>query len=128
LENAKTMFAGLAVATSAPPENVDFVLDTLNLRQFFPIIVDETQVSKGKPDPEIYLKTANLLHANPKQCIVFEDSLSGIQAAKNAGMLVIGVTTTHSAQELANQVAGTIENFNDVLPELSKATQCLVKQ
>lgn len=122
LEKAKSMFAELAVATSAPPENVDFVMDTLNLRRFFSIIVDETQVTKGKPDPEIYLKTAKLLQANPKQCIVFEDSLSGIQAAKNAGMVVIGVTTTHSAEELADKVDATIEDFNNVLSAISKAT------
>jgi beta-phosphoglucomutase len=119
LGKARGCFAGLAVATSAPPENVDFVLDTLNLRRFFPVIVDETLVSRGKPDPEIYLKTAALLGAKPSACIVFEDSPSGIRSAKDAGMAVVGVSTTHAKEELAGKTDWVADDFSELAEDFS---------
>ena len=89
-----------AIATSAPPINVDFVLSKTRLTEYFPIIVDDTQITQSKPAPDIYLKTANLLNVEPSDCIVIEDSISGIDAALNAGMKVVGITTTHNSEEL----------------------------
>ncbi len=97
---ANSFKAGLA--TSAPRENVDFILDELEIRNYFDGIVDSTSISKGKPDPEIYLKCANSLNTLPVNCLVFEDSLPGVEAANAAGMKVIGVTTTHNREELKN--------------------------
>ena len=108
------VFESLAIATSAPPDNVDFVLDGLSLRSYFSIIVDETMVTRGKPDPEIYLKTAERLHAKPDECWVIEDSYSGIESARQAGMRVIGITTTHSAEELSPRVHCVISDFNEL--------------
>lgn len=88
-----------AIATSAPRDNVDFTLNKTGARPFFRVILDESFVSKGKPDPEIYLKTASALDLPPAQCLVIEDSLSGVESAKAAGCRVIGITTTHSAEE-----------------------------
>jgi len=98
-----------AVATSAPPENASFVLDNLQLHTYFDAVVDATHITKGKPDPEVFLKSAQALGASPDQCIVFEDSLAGIKAGNNALMKVIGITTTH----LANELSGTVINFPD---------------
>ncbi len=92
----------IAVATSAPPTNVGFVLSSLGVEKYFQIIVDDTDVKKGKPDPEIYLTTAKKLNMNPSDCVVFEDSLSGVQSAINAGMKVVAITTTHTKAELSN--------------------------
>lgn len=89
-----------AIATSAPLENVDFTLSKTDTRAYFPTILDESFVSKGKPEPEIYIKSAAALGLDPKACIVFEDSLSGVTAGKRAGSKVVGVTTTHSPEEL----------------------------
>ena len=89
-----------AIATSAPPINVNFVLSKTRLTEYFQIIVDDTQITKSKPSPEIYLKTANRLNVEPGVCIVIEDSISGIDAALNAGMKVVGITTTHNSEEL----------------------------
>ena len=89
-----------AIATSAPPANVDFTMDKTGLRRFFSIIVDDTMVSKGKPDPEVYLTAAKKLDMPPERCVVFEDAILGIQAGKNAGMKVIGLATTHTREEL----------------------------
>lgn len=90
-----------AIATSAPPENVDFILDKIGIRKYFPIILDERMVTLGKPNPEIYLKTAKALGLPNDKCIVIEDSLSGVTAGRKSGSKVIGITTTHTPEELA---------------------------
>jgi beta-phosphoglucomutase len=84
-----------ALATNAEPENVNFLLDRAELRTFFRAVVDGSQVERPKPYPDIYLRAADLLGAAPENCVVFEDSHSGIAAAQAAGMPVIGITTTH---------------------------------
>lgn len=89
-----------AVATSAPPANVKFTLENTGLDSYFPVIVDDTMVTKGKPNPEVYLTAAEKLDMHPSYCVVFEDALLGIQAGKNAGMKVVGVATTHTRREL----------------------------
>jgi beta-phosphoglucomutase family hydrolase len=85
----------LAVATNAEPANVDFLLDGAGLRRYFRVVVDGHQVRKPKPDPEIYLRTAELLGIPAADCIVFEDSLAGLQAGRRAGMRTVGMKTTH---------------------------------
>jgi beta-phosphoglucomutase len=89
-----------AIATSAPRANVDFTLTHTGTREFFETILDESFVSRGKPDPEIYLKTAAAIGFAPMDCIVLEDSLSGVKSGKAAGCKVVAITTTHSAEEL----------------------------
>jgi HAD superfamily hydrolase (TIGR01509 family) len=90
-----------AIATSAPRANVDFTLAHTHTEAFFPTILDESFVTKGKPDPEIYVKTAKALGFDPAKCVVFEDSLSGVLSGKAAGCKVVGITTTHTATELS---------------------------
>jgi beta-phosphoglucomutase len=102
LKELKNYEVPCAVATSAPRENVDFVLDELSIRKFFNVLVDESYVKKGKPDPEIYNITAEKLEIKSDQCVVIEDSVFGIQAALAAGMKVIGITTTFSAGQIKN--------------------------
>jgi beta-phosphoglucomutase family hydrolase len=103
----------IAMATSAEPENVDFLLNAAGLRPYFRAIVDGNQVRDPKPHPEIYLKAAELLRAEPHECVAFEDSFAGIQSARSAGMTVVGVRTTHD--ELPG-VDLQIRDFNS--PEL----------
>ena len=101
-----------AIATSAPPANVNFTLDNTGLRAYFPVIVDDTMVTHGKPDPEVYLLSAEQLNMPPAWCIVFEDAILGIQAGKNAGMYVVGVATTHTREELQDTEADyVVDNF-----------------
>lgn len=107
-----------AIATSAPPANVEFTLEHTGLRAYFPVIVDDTMVTHGKPDPEVYLLSAEQLRMTPAQCIVFEDAILGIQAGKNAGMRVVGVATTHSREELAATEADyVVDNFEGLTIE-----------
>jgi HAD superfamily hydrolase (TIGR01509 family) len=105
-----------AIATSAPRANVDFTLAKTGTAKYFQVILDDSFVSKGKPDPEIYLKTAAALKFDPGSCVVFEDSLSGVNAGKAAGCKVVGVTTTHNRQELA-ETDLVIDNFEELDPQ-----------
>ena len=91
-----------ALATSAGPGNIDFIVDGLGIRDQFDAIIGGAEVRKGKPDPEIYLKAAALVGVDPADCWVIEDSLQGIASGLNAGMQVVGITTSHTAEELAH--------------------------
>jgi beta-phosphoglucomutase family hydrolase len=104
----------LAIATSAHKPNLDFVLNMLRISQYFDVLVDASKVTHSKPSPEIFLKAANLLGVESAACIVFEDSVSGINAAKAAGMLVVALLTTHKREELPN-TDFFISDFTDPL-------------
>ncbi|GHN00686.1 hydrolase [Cytophagales bacterium WSM2-2] len=103
-----------AIGTSAPKSNLDFTLEGTGLRKYFPITLHEADVAKGKPDPEVYIKCAARLTMPTAQCIVFEDSLSGVASAQAAGCPVVGVATTHSPEELGTKV--TIRDFSEMTP------------
>jgi len=81
-----------AAASNSPTTNVDFVLDGLKLREFFASVLSRDQVSMGKPNPEVLLKSAVGLNLPPERCLVFEDSSSGFAAARNASMPYIAIT------------------------------------
>lgn len=100
LSELKDSGVKLAVATSAAVVNIDYMMSLLPIRPYFDVIIDGPRVSKPKPHPQIFLKAALDLGIDPKNCVVFEDSLSGVKAANAAGMKVVGITTTHTAQEL----------------------------
>jgi HAD superfamily hydrolase (TIGR01509 family) len=90
----------LAIATTAPQKNREFGLEALHLNGQFDIILGDENVTHGKPDPEIYLETAKRLQVKTRNCLVFEDSPSGVESSKNAGMIVIGLLTSHSKEDL----------------------------
>jgi sugar-phosphatase len=89
-----------AVGTSASGFDVDHLLVDAGLRRHFDVIVTADDVAYGKPDPEVYLLAAARLRVAPERCLVFEDSLVGLEAARRAGMRAIGVTTAHTVDEL----------------------------
>jgi len=84
----------LGVASNAEPANIDFVLDEGNLRQYFAVAVAGDRVTHPKPHPEIYLLAAKLLGVAPADCVIFEDSPTGIEAAQAAGARVVAVEST----------------------------------
>lgn len=100
LENLKAAEVLTTVSTSAITSNVRFILEETALERFFDAIIDERGFSTGKPDPEVYLNSAMAIDVIPSRCIVIEDSLAGVTSGQAAGMKVIGITTTHSAEEL----------------------------
>ncbi|OHB66579.1 MAG: hypothetical protein A2V70_16160 [Planctomycetes bacterium RBG_13_63_9] len=93
---------GLALGSSGPPENVDLVLDKLGARELFEAVVTGMDVTRGKPDPQVFLIAASRLGVPPKCCVVVEDAPAGIAAASAAGMACIGLTSTgRTAESLA---------------------------
>ncbi len=103
-----------AVGTSAPRSNVDFTFEHLPIAHFFAVVLDESHVNLGKPNPEIYLKVADNLGFPPQKCIVIEDSLAGTASGKAAGAKVIGITTTHSPAELRATTDLIIDDFTNL--------------
>lgn len=106
----------LAVGTSGPKENVDLVLDRGGIRAFFGAVVHAGLVARGKPAPDIFLRAAELLAVPAPSCVVVEDAPNGVEAARAAGMRVVGVATNHEPAELL-AVGASI-----VLPDLAAIT------
>lgn len=102
LEQVKAAGIPMSIGSAAPPENVDFVLDHLNLRPYFTGVFHAQSVSKGKPDPEIFEKAAASMGLDASACLVFEDSVTGAEAARRSGAKSIIVTTTHAQEEFAH--------------------------
>ena len=85
--------AGVKIALGSASKNAGMILDRLQITPYFDAIIDGTKVTKAKPDPEVFLLAAQELGIAPCDCVVFEDSQAGIEAAKSADMLAVGVGT-----------------------------------
>jgi beta-phosphoglucomutase len=88
-----------AIGSSAPPANIDALLDELDIRTYFDAVVSGADLP-GKPDPAVYLEAARQIGVPSKRCVVVEDAVAGVKAAKRGGMRCIAVTTTNPAHEL----------------------------
>ena len=120
IEKLKKQYVKLAVASSAYHKRITILLKLCKLNNLFDVIVSGDHVRNGKPDPEIYLKTAQLLKKDPKDCIVFEDATNGILAAKAAGMKVIGYKgADHNKQDLS-KADKIIQSFKNISPFVLK--------
>ena len=113
LENLKAAGARQAIASSAPPANIDALVDELDLRSYFEAIVSGFDLP-GKPDPAVFLQAARLIGVPPERCVVVEDAVAGVKAAQRAGMKCIAVTTTNPADALGS--ADVVVERLDVLP------------
>lgn len=112
-----------AIATSAPRMNVDFVFRHTSIGDYFGLVLDDSHVKRGKPDPEIYYKASDLLGFEAQECVVFEDSIAGVEAAQRAGCKVVAVLTTHTADEFEN-VDIAITDFSEItLMDIEKLFQ-----
>lgn len=117
LQDLRSRGIRTALATSAGPGNIDFIVDGLGIRDQFDAIIGGAEVTKGKPDPEIYVKAAALVSVAPKDCWVIEDSLQGIASGLASGARVVGMTTSHTAEELSHtQVISP--NFVDLFSKI----------
>ena len=107
----------LALASGSERAIVEAVLSLGNLRRFFVATISGSDIQRGKPNPEIFLRAAELLKVAPAECWVIEDSKPGVAAAQAAGMRVIAITNTHSAKELehATAVVGTYAEIEQLL-------------
>ena len=119
LQSTKEKKIKMAIGSAAPPFNVDFVLDNLKIRDYFQAVVSGVDVVESKPHPEVFLKVAKSLGVKPSSCIVFEDAPKGVEAAANAGIECVVVTTMHDANAFTayNNVRLFISDYLD--PRLS---------
>jgi beta-phosphoglucomutase len=115
LESLARLDVPRAVGTSASRWDAERLLDDLGLLRHFDVVVTSDDVMLGKPDPEVWTQAARRLRIAPSHCVIFEDAVVGIQAARSAGMRAIGVTTAHSERELlAAGAERTIPDFQDL--------------
>lgn len=103
LERANTLGLPMAVASASSPQNISFILDDLNLRRHFKIVMSGNDVQYGKPNPEIFIKSAKSMGVEPSDCLVFEDAMNGIDAARLANMDAVFISTTINAREIDGQ-------------------------
>jgi beta-phosphoglucomutase family hydrolase len=102
-----------AIASSAVPENIDIIIRRLGINDCFQAIVHGMEVKEGKPSPQIFLLASKKLKVRPGHCIVIEDAIAGVAAARRAGMKCVAVTNSHSKQALkgADLIIGTLEEI-----------------
>ncbi|MFZ6025543.1 MAG: HAD family hydrolase [Bacteroidota bacterium] len=120
LEKAKQKEIKMGIGSAAILFNIDFAIDGLNIRHYFDSIVGAENVKDSKPDPETYLKGAKELNLNPSDCIVFEDAPKGVEAALNAGMKAVVLTTMHIAEEFSEypNVIAFAKDYTTLIPLL----------
>lgn len=120
LEKARQKGIKMGIGSAAILFNIDFAVDGLNIRHYFESIVGAENVKDSKPDPETYLKGARELGLEPSDCIVFEDAPKGVEAALNAGMKAVVLTTMHTEDEF-NQYPNIIafaKDYTTLIPLL----------
>lgn len=112
LTKAQALGIKMAVATAAADPNMEFILDGLDLRRFFGSVTTASDVKTGKPDPAMFLVSAEKLGVEPKNCIVFEDAFGGFEAAHRAGMASIGIATVNSIEDILKRES-VVEAYAD---------------
>src|SRR5574344_564756 len=103
--------AGIKTAIGSASKNPPLILERLKLEKFFDAVVDGNKVSEAKPNPEVFLKGASELGLEPKNCIVFEDAVAGVEAAHNGGMKCVGIGFPEILTE-ADMVIPGFQRFN----------------
>jgi HAD superfamily hydrolase (TIGR01509 family) len=111
LEDLADSHVASAIASSGSKTRVNFLLDRLSLKKHFRVVITGDEVEHGKPDPAIFIKAAQDLQLDPLELIAFEDALSGVQAARSAGMMCVGIARPDGASALLN--AGAYDVFPD---------------
>jgi beta-phosphoglucomutase len=105
----------MAIGSAAIPFNIDFILDQLDIGKYFMAVVSADDVGISKPNPETFLKAAQLINRQPGDCLVFEDAPKGVEAASEAGMPCVVLTTMHTREEfpIRDQVVAFIKDYTD---------------
>ncbi len=110
----------MSAASNSPKGNVDMVIDELGIRDYFCTVIDRDQVSRGKPDPELFLRASEGMGVESERCVVFEDSISGFGAARAAGMGFIAITDGADNESLSGNegALGVYRNFEGITVDL----------
>lgn len=109
---------GIAIALGSASKNAKLILETLQITHYFEVIIDGNEVSKAKPDPEVFLLAAHRLNKKPEECIVIEDAAAGVEAAKTANMLCIGIGENDILKEADYVFKSTSELTTEILDKL----------
>jgi len=101
----------MAIASSTTMENIRLIIGSLGIEKYFKAVITGHDVTEGKPSPRVFLLAAQRLGAEPKNCIVVEDAVAGVKAAKSAGMYCVAITNTHPGEKLneADLIVDTLE-------------------
>jgi beta-phosphoglucomutase family hydrolase len=114
LEKLKEKNIPMAVASSSDPETIRVILEKSGLEKYFHYAVSSSEAGKSKPEPDVFLHTAQLLGVKPENCVVFEDSKNGIKAAKAAGMFCIAYSGADSGEQDRSLADLQIGNYNEL--------------
>ncbi|KKR89962.1 hypothetical protein A2434_01170 [Candidatus Woesebacteria bacterium RIFOXYC1_FULL_41_14] len=117
IEKLKDSGLQIALATSNTWEQTDKILDTIDLQDVFDVVTTRDEVIHSKPDPDIFMVTADKLGVERYECLVLEDSSAGVEAAKRAGMKVIAISSDDDLEEISKADL-TVENFSEVTPQV----------
>lgn len=98
------------IALGSASKNARYIIEKVDVKDMFDAVVDGTDVSKAKPDPEVFLIAAKLLNIDPENCIVFEDSVAGVQAANTAKMISIGI----GSEEVLGEADYVFKDFTEI--------------
>ena len=115
LEAARTAGHKIGLGTGSPPETIAFIIDHLDLRRHFDVVVGKDDVTKGKPHGDTFVAVATKLGARPEDCLVFEDAVLGEQAAYKAGMRCVAVASSLPAKAFQAPLA-VISDFTALAP------------
>jgi beta-phosphoglucomutase len=108
----------VAIGSSGPPENVDLTLDRLGVRTIFAAVVTGMDVTRGKPDPQVFLLAAQRLGIPPRRCVVVEDAPLGIEAARRAGMASVGLASTGRTRQALRRADLVVDRLDGVSPRV----------
>lgn len=126
LKQIKQLNVPVALATSSRRAKMEMVMEKLNLLNYFDTVVTGGDVKNGKPAPDIFIKAADKLSVSPHNCIVFEDAVNGVKAAKNADMKCVAISSTQSPEALqeADLIIDSFKNisFPNLCFQLNKET------
>ncbi len=116
LENAFALKIPMGIGTAAPEENANFILNNLTLRPFFRSVIHAGNVEKGKPNPEVFEKVAAQIQVPISECLIFEDSPTGVAAAERANCKCIVITTSHEPAEFTrfSNVLAFVKDFKNL--------------
>jgi beta-phosphoglucomutase len=113
LGDLKSLVTRIAIGSSAPIENIELIVNAAKWAKFFDAIVSAADVTKGKPDPEVFSKSCERLHLPPHRCIVVEDAAVGVQAAKAAGAHCVGIVM-HGTREALRGANLVVDRLSDL--------------
>lgn len=103
-----------AVGSSTERENIDTIMRIIGFGHYFRTIVAADDVTRGKPDPQVFLLGAERLGVAPRRCVVFEDAFAGLEAARAGGMKAVGVATTHPAEALRAHADRVVRRLDEL--------------